>query len=105
MDRAELEHLIELGLSERELAARLGVSQTTARRWLDRHGLATARALQRRTRPTGLADGERVDLVCPTHGVTAFVLRSDGGRRCLRCRSEAVSRRRRKVKQILGAEA
>jgi hypothetical protein len=48
----------------------------------------------------------RVSGRCATHGETLFVLRSDGnGRRCLRCRAEAVSRRRRRVKALLVAEA
>jgi hypothetical protein len=34
-----------------------------------------------------------------------FVWRVEGGWRCLKCRSEAVSRRRRKVKDTLVAEA
>jgi hypothetical protein len=34
-----------------------------------------------------------------------FAWRADGGWRCLRCRSEAVSQRRRRVKEILVAEA
>jgi hypothetical protein len=43
---------------------------------------------------------------CATHGETLFAERSDGeGWRCLLCRSEAVSRRRRKVKEILVADA
>src|SRR4051812_23838272 len=100
MDRAELEHLVEQGASEREIAARCGVSHTTVRRWLGRHGLATVRARRLRA-PT--ADGV---LVCPRHGLTRFSIRSDGGgRRCLKCRSDAVSRRRRRVKQILVEEA
>lgn len=49
---------------------------------------------------------ERLTGYCATHGETTFAIRSDGnGRRCLSCRAEAVSRRRRKVKEILIAEA
>ncbi|HUY60071.1 MAG TPA: hypothetical protein VMV16_10210 [Solirubrobacteraceae bacterium] len=44
-------------------------------------------------------------LVCPIHGETEFVLRSDGGTRCKRCRAAAVIRRRQRVKQILVEEA
>jgi len=43
--------------------------------------------------------------VCPVHGETEFVLRSDGGTRCKRCRTAAVIRRRQRVKQILVEEA
>lgn len=42
---------------------------------------------------------------CPRHGRTRFHLRRDGSHRCGRCSSEAVSRRRRRVKQILVDEA
>jgi hypothetical protein len=44
-------------------------------------------------------------LVCSIHGETEFVLRSDGGTRCKRCRCDAVIRRRRRVKEILVDEA
>ncbi len=37
--------------------------------------------------------------------MTTFAHRKDGGWRCLKCRSEAVSRRRRRVKEILVADA
>ena len=42
---------------------------------------------------------------CPRHGITRFRRRAEGGWRCLRCRAEAVSARRRVVKVKLVAEA
>jgi 5-methylcytosine-specific restriction endonuclease McrA len=39
------------------------------------------------------------------HGLTTFAHRSEGGWRCLKCRSEAVTRRRKRVKELLVAEA
>lgn len=43
---------------------------------------------------------------CPRHGETTFIPRRDSGRwRCLRCRTEAVIRRRQRVKEILVREA
>jgi 5-methylcytosine-specific restriction endonuclease McrA len=43
---------------------------------------------------------------CATHGLTLFVQTGKPPRyRCLRCRSEAVMRRRRRVKEIVVAEA
>lgn len=43
---------------------------------------------------------------CRRHGRTEFIRRSDGGTpRCLRCRSEQVSRWRRRLKARLVAEA
>jgi hypothetical protein len=42
---------------------------------------------------------------CGRHGVTEFWLERRGIYRCLRCRSEAVSRHRRRLKERLVAEA
>lgn len=42
---------------------------------------------------------------CPRHGLTEFVLEGRGYYRCKKCRSAAVARRRRKVKQQLVEEA
>lgn len=42
---------------------------------------------------------------CPRHGHTRFHLRRDLSYRCGRCSSEAVSRRRRRVKEVLIKEA
>lgn len=41
--------------------------------------------------------------VCKKHGETDFVIRSDGGRRCKKCRCEAVCRRAVKMKSQLVA--
>ena len=38
---------------------------------------------------------------CKKHGMTEFVLRSDGAYRCKKCASEAVQRRRDKTKELL----
>jgi 5-methylcytosine-specific restriction endonuclease McrA len=46
-----------------------------------------------------------VRLECAHHGVTDFRLRPDGYYRCLKCRAEAVIRRRRRVKETLVSEA
>jgi hypothetical protein len=43
-------------------------------------------------------------LSCPRHGETEFSLEGRGYYRCKRCRSEAITRRRRKVKEILLGE-
>ena len=39
------------------------------------------------------------------HGATTFIRRGDGAWRCLKCRSAAVSERRRHVKRVLVEEA
>jgi hypothetical protein len=46
-----------------------------------------------------------VEMRCPRHGTTGFTLNARGYYRCKRCRSEAVARRRRKVKVVLVREA
>jgi hypothetical protein len=52
-----------------------------------------------------LEQGLTVTMACAHHGETEFYLEGRGYYRCKRCRSEAVIRRRRKVKAILVAEA
>lgn len=42
---------------------------------------------------------------CPRHGLTQYVRRENGYWRCRQCRIDAVSKRRRKVKALLVAEA
>jgi hypothetical protein len=56
-------------------------------------------------RRASAANRQEITLECPRHGPTTFRLRASGGYRCLKCRAEAVAARRRKVKQILVAEA
>jgi hypothetical protein len=101
--RDELAALVDRGLSVRAMASELGVSYATVQHWLRRHGLKTARAIQRAERRVG---ADAFEAVCPRHGRTAFVRRSDGGgNRCLRCRADAVVARRRRVKEALIAAA
>jgi transposase len=106
VDRTELEALVALGMPIRAMAEQLGVSYTTVRHWLKRYELTTPRARRlastRSARDAGLEDGL---VSCPVHGPTRHVRRKDGGLRCLACRSEAVSRRRRHVKELLVEEA
>jgi transposase len=100
--RAELEGLVEAGMSIAQIADAVGRSKTTVRHWLQEYGLRTEWAERR------LASGNRqpqLVLRCPHHGVTTFRLRSKGGYRCAKCRAEAVARRRRKVKRLLVDEA
>jgi excisionase family DNA binding protein len=102
IDRETLSGLVDAGLSTREIAERLNLSQSTVRHWLSQHELRTQRA--RRDRPSASA-GPRTQLECRRHGRTDFQLDDRGSYRCLRCRSEAVARRRRRLKEILVAEA
>ena len=104
MERAQLQQLIDEGLTVREIAAREGCGPSTVRYWLVRHGLRTAAAEQRELRRQGLL-AERVERVCATHGAQPFVLDTTGRYRCPRCRTEAVQRRRRRLKEIIVQEA
>jgi DNA-binding transcriptional ArsR family regulator len=102
MDRQVLEALVRQGLSIRAIASELGVSQAAVRHWLARHGLATVRSRALARTAVGRGSGATsFEAECPLHGLTRFVRRGDGGTRCLRCRSDAVVARRRRVKEIL----
>lgn len=106
VDLHRLCELVESGASIREMAAQLGVGYSTTRYWLGRYELETDQAARRResseARKAGL---RRARLRCPKHGHTSFTLRPDGGFRCQRCNSRAVSKRRRQVKRQLVVEA
>jgi len=102
LERDRLERLVAAGLSTTQIAESVGRSKTTVRHWLREHGLKTHWA-ERRRASNG---GESVlELRCSTHGLTTFRRRSQGGYRCVKCRGDAVSRRRRKVKRVLVDEA
>src|SRR5438874_948661 len=104
LQRDELEALVRAGETHRSIASALNVSTSTVQYWLRRHNLRTARRRGRHDIP---ADRPlRLDLVCPHHGTTTFIRRGDdGGYRCLKCRSEQVSKQRRRLKRILVLEA
>jgi len=102
VSRSDLEELVGRGWSSRQIAEAVDRSQTTVRHWLREYGLETNAA----TRHYAQAGQERrMTLECPHHGTTVFQRRGGGGYRCLKCRSEAVTRRRRRVKQVLVEEA
>lgn len=87
----------------RAMARELDVSLGTVRHWMKRYGL-TATAYVRRGQQ-GVEKLPELQRACRRHGLTAFILTSQGGYRCKQCRSDAVSARRRRVKQILVDEA
>lgn len=97
LDPVLLRELVALGLTQREIAEAVDRSQGTVRWWLQRHGLAT-RGRRGRT-PRVLPGG-----ACPKHGEGTLV-QDRRGPCCRRCRAEAVSARRRRVKAQLVAEA
>ncbi len=105
--REDLEPLVLEGLTIEQIAQRLGVGDTTARHWLRRHGLKTQRALRRVALDLMYESGQReAEAECRKHGLVRHVsVASERRLRCTKCRAEAVSRRRRKVKEILVEEA
>jgi transposase len=107
LQREELEPLVAQGNSIAQIAEAVGLSKTTVRHWLREYGLITRRGEWRRKSMSAMGDApmDVVQRECSQHGLTDFKRRSTSGYRCLKCRSEAVVRRRRKVKQILVEEA
>ncbi len=107
LSQEELEPLVAEGLTIEGIAQRLGVSDSTAKKWLKRHGLRTRGAQRRKTLSAMRERGEHeVEVVCRKHGLTRHIsIASERRLRCSKCSSEAVARRRRKVKEMLVAEA
>jgi len=106
IDRKQLEELVEAGASIAKIAEILQRSPGSVRHWLSAYGLETRSTAQRRIAKTAREAGRStVQRHCQHHGVTDFWLEGRGAYRCLLCRQEAVVRRRRKIKQILVAEA
>jgi excisionase family DNA binding protein len=108
LKRSELKSLVDEGLTIGGMAQRLGIGDTTVRRWLKRHELRTHAGQRRAALNAATRGGERRDVYvrCSKHGLSRHVpVASERRLRCANCRSEAVSRRRRKVKEILVQEA
>lgn len=107
--REDLEALVEAGRSIAEIAKVVGRSKATVRHWLKRYDLKTfsqqGRVGAGATRAVKAAGKATVMRTCAEHGVTEFWLEGRGYYRCKRCRMERVSRRRRRIKLILVAEA
>jgi hypothetical protein len=97
---------VNAGSTIAQIADATGRSKATVRHWLGRYGLKTMASRriegQRSARDAGLSV---VTLKCRHHGATEFVIDAGGGYRCRRCRVESVTTRRRKVKEVLVAEA
>lgn len=99
--REELERLLRLGMSLREIAKEMDRSLATIRHWMRKYEL---KAPPRRHEGPG--DGSReTKLNCRRHGRSDFVLEGRGSYRCKQCRVERVSRCRRNVKRVLIEEA
>ena len=104
--RAELEPLVQAGMSIAAIAQSVGRSKPTVRYWLKRFGLRTGGGAGQSEKARAKAAGyASIRLSCPRHGEADFCLDARGYYRCRQCRSAAVARRRRKVKAILVSEA
>jgi hypothetical protein len=106
IDRERLESLVEAGQTVAQMAVELGITPLTVRRRLVRYGLrteATRRML--RAREAEKAGLDTLTMSCPEHGETEFILEGRGYFRCKQCRMDRVARRRRRVKEILVADA
>jgi transposase len=102
LTREQLAPLVEAGMSIAEIAQSVGRGKTTVRHWLVEYGLRTTWAERR----AAVSEERReMTLDCARHGITTFRLRRNGGYRCARCNTEAVSKRRRRIKQLLVEEA
>jgi transposase len=105
----DLEALVADGASLAQIADAVERSTATVRHWLAKYGLRTqcpARGPRRPGAQQARVEGlQEAMVVCPQHGATEHVLDGRGSYRCRRCRAEAVVRRRRRVKQVLVAEA
>jgi transposase-like protein len=105
IDEGTLRDLVDQGASIRAMAKALDRSPTTVRHWLRKYDLHTPAAVRlaqgAAARLAGIAEPV---LTCPLHGPTRHTARADGFR-CVRCRSEHVSMRRRRVKLQLIEDA
>ena len=109
IERERLEILVEAGWTIAEIAEEVQRSKATVRHWLRRFGLKTKNGVGTR-RPGASRAAKEAGLLstvmkCERHGEAEFVLEGRGHYRCKSCRSEAVTRHRRKVKAILVREA
>jgi transposase len=103
----KLRTLVASGSSLRGIAATLDRSVGTVRDWIKRYGLGpTAASARRAAIAQARLEGNRdLQLDCLRHGTTLHVIEKGGRVRCKRCRSEAVSETRRRIKRILVEEA
>jgi hypothetical protein len=101
--RETLERMIDEDLSVRQMARRLDRNKSSIRHWLIKHDLWPLPSVERRAEAKRARErGERyVEMECPKHGRTVFILEGRGYHRCTRCRMERVSEWRRRVKRKL----
>jgi transposase len=106
IDLERLRTLLDKGMSIRSVAEELDAGYSTVRYWIRRLGIETDRMTRGRESAMAKQAGLRkAYLRCPRHGHTTFFARSEGGFRCAKCSTAAVSERRRAVKRLLVEEA
>lgn len=106
VDPQRLAELVEEGASIQQMGEEFDAGRSTIRYWLRKLGLETERSARLRETRAACEEGvRRAYFRCRKHGHTAFYARPEGGFRCGRCSSEAVSARRRSVKKKLVEEA
>jgi predicted transcriptional regulator len=107
LTRDEVQPLVEAGLTVAVIAAELGMSTPSVRRWISQLGLPQPIEVRRAQVEAAIRNGaDHVIRTCRRHGRTEYALVGSERRpRCKRCRAEAVARRRRRVKAILVEEA
>jgi transposase len=99
----QLKSLVDDGATLAEMAKQLDRSVSAVRYWLARHEIKLPNRCGPRRR---VGNGAKTaTFECKRHGATEFVLEGRGHYRCKRCRSAAVAKRRRMVKQKLVEEA
>lgn len=107
--KERLEDLVDAGMTIAAMARELERSKATVRYWLGKYGLRTRNPCRRRSRPAAREakrDGRpSIVMLYPTHGEAEFSIEGRGYYRCKQCRVAAVTRRRRRVKAVLVAEA
>jgi hypothetical protein len=101
-DRCDLERLAAGGATLQEMAEAIDRSVATVRYWLRRWEIERPK-LSRRVDPATAPP--IVVRRCSTHGTTRFRVEGRGYYRCMRCRQERVSQRRRRLKLQLVQEA
>ena len=106
IERARLTELVEAGMSIAEIATAVDRSKGTVRHWLRAYGLRTRGGVRAATVSDARIQGRsELELVCPIHGLAAFVIEGRSYYRCRRCRQESVAEHRRRLKQTLVREA
>lgn len=109
IQREQLEPLVEEGMTIAEIANEVGLSKGTVRHRMGKYSLRTHNPARRRCREVARAGKAAglltVTMFCRHHGETEFYLEGRGYYRCKQCRSAAVGRGRRRMKELLIAEA